>query len=93
MLVVLGADVFGHLLVHAPVTPLARPGLIECVGVRDREGHFKRLVAVDLFLALDHMQLLGVRRAVGIDDGLVVLRDGIDDERVAFVVPDRLAVP
>jgi hypothetical protein len=36
MLVIFGTDVFGHLLLHAPVSPLARPGLIERIRVVDR---------------------------------------------------------
>src|SRR5271168_4339245 len=59
MLVVLGTDVFGHLLLHASVPPLARPGLIERVRVVDREGHFEHLVAVGQSPALDDVQLFG----------------------------------
>jgi hypothetical protein len=47
MLVVLSADVFDHLLLNAPVTSLAGPGLIESVRVFDGEGHFHHLTVVD----------------------------------------------
>src|SRR5258706_292390 len=39
------------------------------------------------------MQLLGVGGAEVVDEALVVLPDRIDDERVAFIMADRLAVP
>jgi hypothetical protein len=49
------------------------------------------VAAVSLSPALRHMQLLGMRRAVNIDDRLVVHADGIEHERVALVMVDRLA--
>ena len=42
---------------------------------------------------LHDVQLLGVRRAEMVDEGLGVLPDRIDDQRVALVMPDRFAVP
>ena len=92
MLVVLGADFFEHLLLHPPISPDRRPGLIESVGILHPDVHFQHLTAVGQFPALRDVELLGVRRAVRVDDGLAVLPDGVDYERVAFVVPDRLAV-
>ena len=93
MQVVLGTGVFDQFLLHPSVSSLAPPGLIEGVGIVDHEGHFQPLAALGHGPALDHVQLVGVWRAVGIDDRLGILRDGVDDERIAFVVPDRLAVP
>jgi hypothetical protein len=37
------------------------------------------------------VELIGVRRAVGVDDGLGVLAYGVDDERVAFPYPELRA--
>jgi hypothetical protein len=42
---------------------------------------------------LDNVQLVGVRRAAGIHGGLFVKADGIDDEGVADVTPDRFSIP
>src|SRR5689334_5532865 len=42
---------------------------------------------------LDGMELLGVRRAAAVEPELVVVADGIDDERVAFPTTDGVTVP
>jgi hypothetical protein len=39
------------------------------------------------------MQLLGMRRAVNVDDRLVVHADGIEHERVALVMVDHIRRP
>src|SRR6266545_4977137 len=39
------------------------------------------------------MQLVAMRRAEIVDEGLVVEADGVDHQRVAFVVADGLAIP
>ena len=55
--------------------------------------HFQRLAALDHVEALDHVKLLGVRRLKAVDGGPRVEPNGVDDQRVAFVMADRLAVP
>src|SRR5215471_16829713 len=40
MLVVLGADVFEHRLLHAPIAPLTPPGLIESIRIVHLEDDF-----------------------------------------------------
>jgi hypothetical protein len=45
-----------------------------------------RGAALDDAEALDHVQLLGMRRAEGIDEGLGVQPDRVDDERIAVLV-------
>src|SRR5271163_2782556 len=93
ILVVLGAGVLGQFLLHASVTPLAPPGLIEGVGIVHHEGRFQTPAALGHGPALDHVQLVGMRRAVGIDDRLGVLPNGVDDQGIAFIMSDRLAIP
>src|SRR5439155_24582845 len=91
--VALGADFLDEIALHPPITPRSRPWLVVGVRVLHREGHFHRLAAVDHAPALDHAQLLGMRRAIVIDEGLGVQPDGVDHKSVALVVPHRLAVP
>src|SRR6516162_275801 len=63
-----------------------RPRHVERTGVLDREIDLERLAAVEELEALHHMQLRGVRRAVGIDERLVVHADRVDHERIAALV-------
>ena len=42
---------------------------------------------------LDRVQLLGVRCAAAVEPELVVVADGVDDERVAFPAADRVPPP
>ena len=93
MLVVLGADVFDHLLLHAPITPHSRPGLIEGVWVLHGEGSFHHPAAIEDPPALDDVQVLSVRCSVNVDERLVVLSYGVDNKRVPLIMTDRLAVP
>src|SRR5262245_36612719 len=88
-----GADLLIGLLSDAPVAPLAGPGLVERFSVVDAEDHFHRLPAIHHSPALYDMQLLAVRRTIDVDDGPRIHADRVDDERVAFVVADGLAVP
>src|SRR6478609_7243640 len=44
-------------------------------------------------IALDDMQLLGVRRSTSIEPELVVEADGVDDERVALPPADGMPQP
>jgi hypothetical protein len=50
---------------------------------------------LDHVIALDHMQRLGVRRAVAVERRKVRNRDPdrIDDEGVAFIMADGIAIP
>ena len=43
--------------------------------------------------ALDHVELLGVRREVIVDEGAGGEADRIDHQRIAFVVADGVAEP
>src|SRR6516225_6483569 len=70
VLIVLGANILFELLRHAPIAPHSGPRLVEGVRVLHREGCFHELVVVDHAPALDDMQLLGMRRAVGVYEGL-----------------------
>ena len=54
---------------------------------------FQTLAPIDHAKALHHMELLGMRRAEGIEDAPGVRSDGVDDQRVALVMADRLAEP
>ena len=63
------------------------------LGILDRHSDFEGLSRIDKPEAFDHMQLVAVRRAIGIYEGLSVLPDGVDHERIAFVVSDRFSVP
>src|SRR5258708_25291103 len=77
MLVVLGAYLFEHWLLHAPILPHRRPWLIESIRIVDRVGHFKLFAVVDQFPALDDVELRAVRRAALIDECLLLLNDGL----------------
>jgi hypothetical protein len=55
-------------LFDAPVALHRVPGHCECTEVFDVHIHFQRLSAIDDAKALNHVQLLGVRRAVGVDE-------------------------
>ena len=55
--------------------------------VLDR-GVVADLAVVEAGVPLDHMQLLGVRRAAAIEPPFVVEANGIDDERVALEPAD-----
>ena len=66
--------------------------------MRQRAGIFEDDVieeraVVRARVALDDVELLGVRRAAAIEPELVVEADRIDDERVAFPVTDRVSEP
>src|SRR5262250_542940 len=69
----LGANLLAELSLRAPVAPQALPGLIVGVGIVDSHEHFQRVAIVDHPPALDDVEFIGVRRAVGVDDGLGVL--------------------
>src|SRR5207244_13481886 len=78
---------------HASIAPHTSPPLIESVRAVDRKDHAHPLAAGEHSPSFADVQLLGVRRAVDVDERPVVQADSIDDEGVAFVMADRLAVP
>src|SRR5947207_118213 len=84
--VALRADLLDKLALHTPETSHSRPGLVVGVRILDPEDHFHGLAIVDHPPALDRMQLLGVRRAIVVDESLGVQPDRVDDERIAIVV-------
>src|SRR5438105_2418424 len=47
----------------------------------------------DSVKALDDMKLLGVRRAESVHPGPFIDSDGVDDQRIAFVMADGFAIP
>src|SRR6266436_3894244 len=93
MLVVFGASFLMHRHLDPREVIDCRPRLIERVCVLNPERHLQRLAAVNQFIAFDHMQLLGMRRAEIVQIGLVVHSDGIHHQCIALVMADRLAVP
>src|SRR6185503_3604761 len=97
--IVLGADEFleGLAAAYRPERGETLPRHREGALVLHRHDDFEPLaqrIAVRA-IALDDMDLVGVRCAEGIDHRHLVrlLPDRIDDERVAFVMADGLAVP
>src|ERR1700730_5658863 len=93
MLVVLGTSFFPHLLLHAPKTLDRRPWLVVGVRIIHPDVHFEHVAVIDRLPALDYVQMFAVRGAVVVYEGLLILPDGIDHERVALTMADRLAVP
>jgi hypothetical protein len=91
--VVLGANVLRQGAVHTIVLPQRLPGLVERTGVINGQEDFQLLASVDQPPAFRDVQLVGMRGAIIVDEGLVVEANGIDDERIAVVVADRLSVP
>src|SRR5258706_3455619 len=90
VLVVLGAAVFLDRSACGAIPALyGRPGHVEGVRVLDPDRVLELLAAIDQLEALDHVQLLGVRRAVIVDKGARVDPDRVDDELVALPMPDR----
>src|SRR6266849_4664676 len=78
---------------HTMTVSRPRPGLVKGAGVFDRECDFERIAAVYQPEVLDHVQLVGMRRAVGIDECPVIEADRIDHKGVALIMADRFAVP
>src|SRR5580704_16871757 len=71
---------------------LEGPGSREDAGVFDRNLGLE-VAEVGPPVALDHMQLIGVRVRILIQPHLVGEIDAIDDERVAVPTSDGIAVP
>src|SRR6516164_201569 len=93
MLVVLCAYGLYELQGRAPIPPHSSPRLIESVRIVYRKPRFHHLAIVDHFPALHNVHLFSMRRAVDVDGQSGVLPDGVDDQRVPLIMPDRLAVP
>jgi hypothetical protein len=93
MLVVLGAYGFYDLQGRAPIPPHCSPRRIESVRIVYRKARFQHLAIVDHFPALYNVQLFSMRRAVDVHGQSGVLADGVDDQRVPLIMPDRLAIP
>src|SRR3984893_8134586 len=91
--IILGADVLRESPVHAIVLPQRLPGLVERVRVIDGYKDFQLLAVLDHPPAFRDVQLAGMRRAIIVEERLVVEGDGIDDERIALVMADRFSVP
>ena len=68
------------------------PGAIARVDVKMQLGQAREVVAWTRN-QLDDAQLLGVRDAVDVEDRFFAERDGVDDQRVALIMADRLAIP
>src|SRR5262245_17456668 len=69
----------------------ARPGFREQFRIRDRRLHFEP-IGLRQAEALDDVHLLAVPQALVAEERIGREADGIDDERVAFPVADRVAV-
>ena len=98
ILIVLGTDHFvkRHFLLTlvAPVTLSRIPRHRERTGILNVNLDFHFVAAFDELIALDDMELVGVRRAEIVDIGPIVKTNSIDHQRVAvFIVPDGFAVP
>src|SRR5262245_4349026 len=87
-LVVLGAGFFINARPLDPaITVGGRPWLIEGVGIVNCKSDSKRLIVHQL-PALHDVQLLRMRRAIIVHVSLAVQPDGVDNERIAFVMSD-----
>src|SRR5262245_61337804 len=93
-LVVLRADVFHELdvLTHAPRGELHLHGSRVRAGVVDGELVDER-PEVRAREPFNRVKLLRVRGAAAVEPELVVVADGVDDERVAFPTTDGVTVP
>lgn len=93
MLRVLGTGDFDHGLLPAPEIRGAGPRLPECGRIINDHGDVECLAVRRRGPPLLNMQVIAVRRAVFVDKGSGIQADGIDHQRVAFVVADGLPVP
>src|SRR6516165_3110590 len=92
--VVLGADLLGNKrLLPALVAHTRRPWLVEGLGIVHRDTDLQPLSRIDRAPALHDMQLFGVRRAIDIENGLGVLANRIDHQRVALIMAYRFSGP
>ena len=87
------ADVLGDRPPPALVALVGLPRPVERVGIFDRDVHLQHVAAVDQAPALRDMQLIAVRRPVRINERPGVQTNGIDDQRIAFVMADRFSKP
>ena len=93
MLIVFGARFLDHFMLDTPITARSGPGRMEGIRIVHREDDLDEPAVLDYPPALDDMELVGVRRAVKIEECVGVLRNRVDDERVALVMSDRFSVP
>src|SRR6516225_6739073 len=81
-------------LLDAPVTLERGPRRREGAGVLDIGNRFQRFSALDDAVALDDMQLVGVRRAITIDEGPDGEPDRVHHQSIAvFIVAYGIAKP
>src|SRR5215510_5693795 len=80
-------------LFHAAIALDRVPGRGESARVLDMDIDFERLALIDHLEALDHMQLLRVRREVVVDICPCRQADRVHHQGVAFIMSDRLAKP
>src|SRR4051812_37233388 len=59
----------------------------------DHDFRLQHVAAVDQVVALHDMEFVAMGRAVIVDEGPRVLRDGIDHQPLALVMPHRFSVP
>jgi hypothetical protein len=91
--VVLAAGILGKRAIGSPPALHRRPRHIESTRIVDGDRRLERLFALDHAETFDDVNLIGMGRAVIIDGRAVVQPDGVDDERIAFVMTDRFSVP
>src|SRR5882672_5779348 len=92
--IVLGTTLlFQRSSLHPPITLNCRPGHVEGAWIVDRHTDLQCLSVVDQAETFDDMDLGRVWRAVIVDESPVVQPNRVDDQRVAFIMADRLPVP
>src|SRR5215475_13630892 len=69
------------------------PRLVERVRIIDGHKDFQLLTVLDQPPAFRDVQLVGMWRAIIVEERLVVKANGIDNERIALVMANRFSVP
>ena len=64
--------------------------LLECGRIVQEDVRQQVLAVVDHAETLYDMQFFTMRRAIIVNEGLCILSDRIDDQRISFVVPPGL---
>src|ERR1700678_233525 len=93
MLIVFGAGLLEHGVLDTPPTARCGPRRIEGIRIVNREDDLYEPTVLGHPPALDDVELFGVRRTVEIDERVLGLTNRIDDQRIALIMSDRLAVP
>src|SRR6267154_2993776 len=93
--VVLRAYRFDHRAVYFLPPRHSRPRRIERARIFNRHGRLEGVAAVDDLPALHHVKVLGMRRAVIVEETVRVLdeADGVDDKLAVLVTAYGLAEP